>query len=156
MRSCYYSLVTARRIHSGSLRQSSTRALKHSIDKHFAVYHAIVHGAGKSPRKQPMVTELTVMDPSLQHERINLREQAVEKVFTDTLLLEIIKLPGGGQIVQRRAQDSDLHSNRFFLRVFPIQYINATGGNIGLGLPQFLFVPDWTLKRGIVSSKVRP
>ncbi len=87
--------------------------IQHTMNDGFTPDDAIVNGVGKPPREKSIIAELKPMDPGVEHQRIDLREQAVEELPADALLLTVIELSPRSQILQCRAKDSNLHSQRF-------------------------------------------
>jgi len=59
-----------------------------------------------------MKAKLSPMNARVKHERVDLGKEAIEKIIPHARRLSIIKLTRTGQILQRRAEYSNLHSKR--------------------------------------------
>src|ERR1035437_8726339 len=59
-----------------------------------------------------MKTKNLPVDPCIQHERLDLCEEAVQKVRPQSLALPLVELPPAVQILRCRIQDAQLHPAR--------------------------------------------
>lgn len=100
------------------MRRVST-AIQHGVYDYHRAPHPIENGIRESTRKHPMIGQpIDGVNPAVKHQRINVREERINEIVSQTGTLSFVEAVTILQVFARGAKDLDLHDNSFRMRRF--------------------------------------